>query len=250
MIHKIKILDDVNHQNVIKFFGTSRNHETGNFMIILQYANNGNLRDHLKKKQIEGIYKISCAEVFRIAKQIVSGLKYLHDKNIIHRDLHSKNILIIDDDKVLIADFGIAKSLNDSSTLSSRIAGMSPYIDCQCIKHIKGAPDKESDIYSLGVLFWELTSGVPPFNKLPMAAAIIEISKGRREETVENTPPDYADLYKNCWSSHSAERPTLEYSLSVLEKLSKEIIDEIITNNVEHDYLYNGPNTSKGTIKL
>ncbi|RIB07274.1 kinase-like domain-containing protein [Gigaspora rosea] len=139
---------------------------TGVFMLILQYANGGNLREYLVKKQKDGIYKILWNEIIRIAIEITHGLKYLHNENIVHRDLHSMNILI-HDGSALISDFGLSKKLRDSiSTLSSGTKGMPAYIEPECllqnVKKIK--LDKKTDFYSLGALFWELTSGIPPFN--------------------------------------------------------------------------------------
>lgn len=76
--------------------------------LVLQHAEDGNLRDYLQKKHVDGLYKILWAELIKIATEITIGLTYLHSKDIIHRDLHSKNILI-NDGKALIADFGNQK---------------------------------------------------------------------------------------------------------------------------------------------
>ncbi|RIB20904.1 kinase-like domain-containing protein [Gigaspora rosea] len=171
-------------------------------MLVLQLANNGNLRNYLRNKQVEGVYKISWAELIRIASDIANGLKDLHNKCIIHRDLHSKNILIING-RALITDFGISKQLNDTTSSSSNKGGIPAYIEPQCyLQHENVKRDQRSDIYSLGVLLWELTSGIPPFYSFPDQAIIIKISKGEREKIIKNIPLNYANLYSNCWSSN------------------------------------------------
>ncbi|KAF0349247.1 kinase-like protein [Gigaspora margarita] len=234
---EIKLLYTILHPNIIKFDGISRDEITGNFMLILQYANGGNLREHLKEKQNEGIYKILWNELIRIAIEITRGLKYLHDENIIHRDLHSMNILI-HNGSALISDFGLSKKLRDSiSTSSSGPKGIAAYVEPQCflqdVKKIK--LDKKSDVYSLGALFWELTSGIPPFNGYSVSHIFTKMSKNEREETIVGTPPCYANLFNKCWSFERNQRPTLNYILTELEKLSKEKTVEFITNIIDSD---------------
>ncbi|CAG8612962.1 11162_t:CDS:2, partial [Cetraspora pellucida] len=97
--------------------------ESKQFSLVLQIADS-TLRDHLKSKCNEGLYQISWDELIRLAKGISNGLKYLHDKGIIHRDLHSMNILI-NEGNALIADFGISKDINDPNSNSL----MKCYID-------------------------------------------------------------------------------------------------------------------------
>ncbi|RIB28060.1 kinase-like domain-containing protein [Gigaspora rosea] len=237
LVHELKLLSTADHTNIVKFYGISRNPITKNFMIILQFANDGNLRDYLKQRHEKGLYKILWTELMQIAIGIAIGLAYLHKKNIVHRDLHSKNILI-NDGKVLIADFGIAKQLNDSISLSSSsgIMGMPAYIDPQYFQ--SGANfklDKQSDIYSLGVLFWELTSGAPPFNNLPAEAIILDIINNKREKIIPNTPLDYVCLYKECWSYIPAKRPTLDEVLIKLKMLSAETSIEFMINDMNTD---------------
>ncbi|KAF0470041.1 kinase-like protein [Gigaspora margarita] len=233
--HELKLLYAVEgHPNIVKFHGISRDTKSNNFMLVLQYANSGNLREYLQNKQEEGIYKILWTELVKIAKEITIGLKYLHEKDIIHRDLHSKNILI-NDGKALITDFGISQRLNDTTSFSSSgLKGMPAYIEpqsfIQYLKKIK--PNKQSDIYSLGVLLWELTSGIPPFNGIEDKAIPFQILKDVREEPITNTPPDYVKLYKQCWSSVPTQRPTLDEILDQLKKLLKESPVEFIINNI------------------
>ncbi|KAF0502405.1 kinase-like protein [Gigaspora margarita] len=185
----------------------------GNFMLVLQYATDGNLRKHLQNKQKDGFYKILWVDLIRIAKEIALGLSHLHDKNIVHRDLHSMNILI-NDGRALITDFGISKQLDTVTT-----------------ENVFELNEK-SDIYSLGVLFWELTSGIPPFNNLRDNAAIIsQIASGVREKIIENTPLDYSNLFRKCWSTEPDHRPSLAEILAEFDKLSAQNV-EFITNNV------------------
>ncbi|KAF0451492.1 kinase-like protein [Gigaspora margarita] len=207
--------------------------ETDNFMLVLQFANGGNLRTHLEKKREEGLYKICWVELIQFAKEITDGLTYLHNKDIIHRDLHSKNILI-NDGKALISDFGISKQLNSNSTSSSNTAGLPAYIEPQCYfeREPKIKRDKRSDIYSLGVLFWELTSGIPPFNHISRTNIIQKISRNEREKIIPNTPSDYVNLYEKCWSTEPDERPTLNKISIDLDKLSLETV-KFITNNIK-----------------
>ncbi|RIB14450.1 kinase-like domain-containing protein [Gigaspora rosea] len=144
-------------------------------MLVLQYANCGNLQEHLRRKQKEKIYKIPWAELIKIAKEITSGLEHLHTNGIIHRDLHSKNILM-DNGKVLITDFGLSKRWDDNtaSGSSNNAVGVMAYVEPQCfIQNGRNFKRNEnSDIYSLGVLLWELTSGIPPFKNYNFAFQI------------------------------------------------------------------------------
>ncbi|KAF0494223.1 kinase-like protein [Gigaspora margarita] len=220
------------YPNIIKLYGISREPRTGNFMLVLQYANNGSLRNYLRRKCNDGLYSISWNEICSITKGIINGLIYLHGKGIFHRNLHSNNILI-NDGKALISDFGIPKYLNDTSNPGA--ATMIAYTDPQYIIEKKSERDQKSDIYSLGVLFWELTSGVPPFQNYTVMAIYQEIIvRNNRERIIEGTPPAYVDLYVRCWSFDSNERPPLDsilYTINELEKLL-ESSNKFITHNL------------------
>ncbi|KAF0413754.1 kinase-like protein [Gigaspora margarita] len=150
---------------------------------------------------LNGLYKISWVELTQIAQWI----GYLHMKNIIHRDLHSKNILI-HDIKALVADFGLPKELDDPTCLRDVIAYTDPHY------LLSGGSIKQNEsqkIYGLGVLLWELTSRVPPYYNLSSFAIKIEILK-ITEKIVTNTPTDYSNLYERCWSSDQNQRPKID----------------------------------------
>ncbi|CAG8788430.1 11230_t:CDS:2, partial [Dentiscutata erythropus] len=115
----------------------------------------------------------------------------------------------------------VLKSLNNNLLLDEK--------RFKQIKH-KVSRDERSDIYSLGVLLWELTSGVPPFHGLNIATIILEISQNKREKIIANTPSDYANLVEKCWSSDPDQRPTLDQILIELENLSNKTTIEFITN--------------------
>lgn len=144
--------------------------------------------------------------------------------------------ILISEGRVLITDFGISKQLDATSdTPSTGAKGIPAYLEPQCFIQCEEREfeiNKKSDIYSLGVLFWELTSGIPPFNKLRDVAIILKIIQNIREEIIANTPLGYSNLYKKCWSTEPDQRPFSDEVLVELDKLSSENTAEFITNNI------------------
>ncbi|CAG8666161.1 25692_t:CDS:2, partial [Dentiscutata erythropus] len=198
------------------------------------YANGGSLRDHLQSKQKDGFYKILWIDLIRIAKEITSGLAHLHDKNIVHRDLHSMNILI-NNNVALITDFGISKHLDGITNGAASSRAILAYVEPQQCAQSEEKVDeinKKSDIYSLGVLFWELTSGVPPFHNLHSENIAFKIASGVRENIIDNTPLGYAKLIESCWSADPNQRPFLNKVLDELNRLSTETTVEFIINRI------------------
>ncbi|KAF0537649.1 kinase-like protein [Gigaspora margarita] len=207
-----------------QFYGITIEPKTEYLMLVLQFADGGNLRQYLQRKWHENVFRISLNEIIKIAKQITLGLYRLHENNIIHCDLHPKNILI-NDGKFLIADFGLIATSQ----------GAPAYIDPLChqpqVPQIKR--NKKSDVYSLGVIFWELTSGTVPFdNAVNGLVVCIQILQGYRYDIIPGTPPNFAGLYQNCWDIDPQKRPTTKEILEILNKISEEIVaEEFITND-------------------
>src|SRR5436190_1621684 len=182
----------------------------------MQYADGGNLREYLKRQ----FSKLTWEDKKKLAYQISDGIKYLHGENILHRDLHSKNI-VIHQGEAKIIDLGIAISTETETNLHSGVFGMVPYIDPKLLENNSYKYDKKSDIYSLGVLMWELSSGEPPFNNhtYVLKHLIINLVKGEREVPVPDTPDDYLKLYQSCWNPEPDTRPSIEQVFNELRKM-------------------------------
>ena len=98
---------------------------------------------------------------------------------------------------IKLADFGLSRRLNEVSSNKKDVFGAIPYIDPQQFRKEKA--NKKSDVYSVGVLLWEISSGKKPFESYDgfPGALIIEILNGERETPVSGTPDDYIDIYKS-----------------------------------------------------
>ncbi|RIB07361.1 kinase-like domain-containing protein [Gigaspora rosea] len=195
-----------NHANIIKFFGFTKDTTTGTGLsyMVLQFANNGDLRSYLR----DHFSELNWSTKIKMAKDISNGLKCLHKANIVHRDLHDKNILV-NDSRLMIADFGLSKSLG--STSNSLAGGTLLYSDPKYMENpYLFKREKPSDIYSLGVLFWELSSGVPPFKNISGETIIArKIISGKREDPINGTPIDFMNLYCDAWNGDPNSRPDI-----------------------------------------
>ncbi|RIB09876.1 kinase-like domain-containing protein, partial [Gigaspora rosea] len=187
--------------------------------MVLQYADEGDLQHYLNLK----VKKLQWSKKLDIAMGIACGLSFLHDKGIIHRDLHSRNILI-HRGKPKIADLGASKQINGESKASdSEVIGVLEYTDPQCIllaKDGKYDHNEKSDIYSFGIILWEISSGKPPFQSIECKIRLsVHICRGNREEPAESTPSRYLDLYKKCWDHDPDNRPETNLIPKTLENI-------------------------------
>ena len=145
----------LNHPNIVEMYDVGE--DDGNFYIVMEYVDGKNLKQLIKRRN-----KLSLPEVIDIMKQLTDGIAHAHDSFIIHRDIKPQNMLILDNGLVKITDFGIAVALNNTQlTQTNSVMGSVHYLPPEQAAG-KGATFK-SDIYSLGILMFELLTGKLPF---------------------------------------------------------------------------------------
>ncbi|RIA91514.1 kinase-like domain-containing protein [Glomus cerebriforme] len=187
---------------IVKVHGCTQDPETKDFMLIMEYANGGNLHNYLQKNFVDITWKKKLYILWKISE----GLNAIHKKNFMHRDFHSGNILLSSYQAWLVCDLGLSQPANNTSL--NEIYGVIPYIAPEVFKDT--AFTKESDIYSIGMIMWELTTGCKPFANVEHdIILIIRIIDGKRPEITSDTPECFANLIKRCWSSNTSERPSI-----------------------------------------
>lgn len=145
----------LSHPNIVEIYDVGE--DDGDYYIVMEYVDGKNLKQLLKRRG-----KLTTAEVVDIMLQITSAMATAHDSLIIHRDLKPQNILIKDDGEVKITDFGIAMALNATQLTQTNSAMGSVHYFPPEQANGKGSSLK-SDVYSLGIMMYELLTGVLPF---------------------------------------------------------------------------------------
>ncbi|RHZ84582.1 hypothetical protein Glove_79g82 [Diversispora epigaea] len=193
------------NDNILKFYGISKQENTNNYMIILEYTNNGYLRQYLKTN----FKKLDWNAKLNLAKRISNVLMYLHSNDIIHGRLNSENILI-HDENIKLNIFGSTKIMPESLLFLTNTIGPIQYIDPQYLENFSTiCKNKNSDIFSLGIILWEISSGSPPFKMESNIDLLDSIVKGKREMIISGTPSKYKELYTDCWNHNRNSRPDI-----------------------------------------
>ncbi|KAF0552259.1 calmodulin-dependent protein kinase [Gigaspora margarita] len=215
--------------NIIHIHGVTKNEDKQNlnfthYMFVLEYADSGTLRSYLRNN----FKNLSWHDKINFALQIARAIKCLHVEGIIHCDLHSNNILV-HQKNIKLTDFGLSRRLDEATNSNQKFGGIIPYTDPQSFEGTRHGKkifkfNKKSDIYSIGILMWEISSGYPPFKddiepyQLVLLAG--EIKNGRRENHIEGTPPAYIEIYTDCWQYNPDSRPDIQQVFLRLKDLS------------------------------
>src|SRR5437763_8137828 len=131
----------------------------------------------------------------------------IHEENYIHCDLHSGNIFSYSTSYSLIGDLGLCQQELSKKDYPDKIYGVIPYMAPEVLSDKQYT--KKSDIYSLGMIMWEFTTGKKPFyDRSHDQHLMIDILKGERPQITNDTPEFYAKLMKKCWDHNPENRPT------------------------------------------
>lgn len=196
-----------NFPRIARLFGITN--EPGHFALVLEYLPNGSLYEVLHKRSVALPWRIR----WEIAIDIASGLAYLHGNKILHRDLKSTNILLDNGMRAKITDFG----LSSVKVHSAAVTSVNPVGDAGAVRW--RAPETfghkyryqtPADIYSYGIILWELATRALPYDSEASNDVIIRlITKNKKEEIPGDCPPALAKQINKCWRDASS-RPTAE----------------------------------------
>uniref|UniRef100_A0AAX7TIY1 Mitogen-activated protein kinase kinase kinase 12 n=1 Tax=Astatotilapia calliptera TaxID=8154 RepID=A0AAX7TIY1_ASTCA len=211
----IKHLRKLKHPNIITFKGICT--QAPCYCIIMEYCAQGQLYEVLRAGR-----KITPSLLMDWAMGIAGGMNYLHLHKIIHRDLKSPNILITYDDAVKISDFGTSKELSDKSTKMSfagTVAWMAPEV-------IRNEPVSEKvDIWSFGVVLWEMLTGEVPYKDVDSSAIIWGVGNNSLQLPVpDSCPESFKLLLRQCWNCKPRNRPSFRQILLHLDIASADIL--------------------------
>ena len=199
---EIAVLQEVDHPNVVRFIGVDK---IGFSMyIMMELVAGGTLSEIIKQ-----FGALSDAKACEFTRQIAEGLVYLHDKNIIHRDIKGANILVGIDGSVKLADFGAAKRILDPEVLFKTLAG-TPYWMAPEVVRQEGH-GKPADVWSLGATVLQMLTGLAPYQSLQPVPALFKIGHGKDSPVPANlnANPLVVDFVSLCLQRNAADRPTV-----------------------------------------
>lgn len=167
------------------------------------------------------LWNMGYAQILKLALQTARGMEYLHDCNLIHRDLKSVNLLMDHDFNAKVCDFGLSRILAPKHQNMTGNVGTVSWIAPEVFE--KQPYDTKADVYSFGIVMWELYVKQIPFQDLNTFEIPIAVIKGDRPAIPKDCPKEYAKLMQLCWHKKPSKRPTFQKIVKTLMKLSKDI---------------------------
>eukprot|EP00027_Filamoeba_sp_ATCC50430_P009694 CAMPEP_0168557866 /NCGR_PEP_ID=MMETSP0413-20121227/9660_1 /TAXON_ID=136452 /ORGANISM="Filamoeba nolandi, Strain NC-AS-23-1" /LENGTH=705 /DNA_ID=CAMNT_0008588939 /DNA_START=117 /DNA_END=2234 /DNA_ORIENTATION=+ len=242
------------HPNVVLFMGITSPPQP--VTIVTEYCAKGSLFSYL-----HGNEKISMDMQYKILLGIARGMLHLHSENIIHRDLAARNILLTEHMEVKVSDFGMSRQKEAGVAESKTKSDVGPlkWMAPEAIR--RKLYSVKSDVWSFGVVMWELLARQEPYPDLdPVEAAMSVVHEGLRLEAPQGTPPGLDNIMKQCWSTDPESRPSFKEICNLLvlaqDNKNSETSPPIAVPNIKPQYstLDNSPegsnqsNTAYGAI--
>jgi serine/threonine protein kinase len=228
---EVSIMKTLRHPNIVEYMGisfpeTKINHDSLNISfprlcIVTELLPNGNLEQLLARR------RLSWKRYFRFARDIASGLNWLHHKGIIHRDVKPSNLLVTSSYHIKIADFGLSHMKNNPTKGAGvySVCGTRCYIAPEVLQ--KKPYDTKADVFSYGVVLCEMITGTYPFETLESREthSLNEmVVSGIRPHIPDECFPGLRGLLESCWQDDPVMRPSMDEILDSLDDLEKEAI--------------------------
>ena len=211
-IREVSLLSALRHPNIVQFLGTHVKDEE-EFYMIFEYMSQGSLYGIIHNGNIE----LQWDRIKSISIDAVRGMCYLHTCNpiVIHRDLKSHNLLVDDNWKVKVCDFGLSR-LASQQSVAMTACGTPAWSSPELLKGEKY--DEKIDVYSFGIICWELVMREIPYKGLDTFQIIYQVgTKNIRPELPQDLkmlrkkrkiPKEFVDLFTTCWDTNPSVRPS------------------------------------------
>ena len=212
VIKEAKILEKLDHCNIVKFIEVFRSNKPfPSLNIVMEYADGGDLNKAIKEQQKVKKF-FSEEKILNWFCQICLAVKHIHEKKILHRDLKSGNIFLTSQGQVKIGDFGIAKSLSSTLEKAKTVIGTPYYLSPEII--MNKPYSFKSDVWSLGVLLYEMSVLKMPFDAKSMPMLTLKILKCEyMKPSASSFSKDLIDLISSLLIVDVKKRPTVEQVL-------------------------------------
>ena len=206
----------LSHPNIMSVYDVS-SHEDADY-IVMELIDGITLKQYMEKKG-----NLNWKETLHFAMQIAKALEHAHGRGIVHRDIKPHNVMVLKNGSAKVTDFGIARLMSQSNTLTKEALGSVHYISPEQAKG--GRVDNRSDLYSLGVVMYEMMTGRAPYDgDTPVAVAIQHINGGAAMPSTlnPNIPGGLEQIIMKCMATDPAQRyssaTALLYDLEELRK--------------------------------
>ncbi|XVE98732.1 hypothetical protein REPUB_Repub03eG0133600 [Reevesia pubescens] len=202
------ILSSLHHPNVVSLYGIVRDGPDGSLATVTEFMVNGSLKQFLQKKD----RTIDRRKRLIIAMDAAFGMEYLHGKNIVHFDLKCENLLVNMRDPqrpvCKIGDLGLSK-VRQHTLVSGGVRGTLPWMAPELLSGKSNMVSEKIDVYSFGIVMWEVLTGEEPYADMHCASIIGGIvNNSLRPKIPSWCDPEWKALMEKCWASDPAERPS------------------------------------------
>ncbi|KAI4904272.1 hypothetical protein NFI96_030082, partial [Prochilodus magdalenae] len=211
-LEEANLMKTLQHDRLVRLYAVVT--KTEPIYIITEFMANGSLLDFLKS---DSGAKQQLPKLIDFSAQIAEGMAYIEKKNYIHRDLRAANVLVSESLLCKIADFGLARVIEDDQ-YTAREGAKFPikWTAPEAINY--GSFTIKSDMWSFGILLYEIiTYGKIPYPGMSNGEVMTQVQRGYRMPCPENCPPELYDIMNNCWKNKPDDRPTFDYIQSVLD---------------------------------
>ena len=209
-----RMLAKVNHANLVNIY--DQGDDSGHAYIVLEYVQGITLRDALRDSGA-----LTTEQIVQVSKAILSALSQAHTNDIVHRDLKPENVLLSDDGRIKVTDFGLARELS-ADTDTGSLVGTVAYLAPEVIK--RGKTQTQSDIYSYGIMLFEMLTGKQPFSGTDaIQVAMMHTTSRVGSSLIENSSAsrDLDELMLYCTEPEVVNRPqNAVIALRALEKIA------------------------------
>nr|KAF6268023.1 fibroblast growth factor receptor 2 [Myotis myotis] len=227
------------HKNIINLLGACT--QDGPLYVIVEYAAKGNLREYLRARRPPGMEysydinhvpeeQMTFKDLVSCTYQLARGMEYLASQKCIHRDLAARNVLVTENNVMKIADFGLARDINNIDYYKKTTNGRLPVKWMAPEALFDRVYTHQSDVWSFGVLMWEIfTLGGSPYPGIPVEELFKLLKEGHRMDKPANCTNELYMMMRDCWHAVPSQRPTFKQLV--------EDLDRVLTLTTNEEYL-------------